>query len=113
MSTENKQTCENFVQFSLRFGLEMKQMEIFLLLFFLGAVSADIIDEKWTNFKSKFNKSYTNSKEESKRFEIFEENSKFISKHNVNKEKSFKVDVNRYADVHEVDLSEDGDTESR
>jgi cathepsin H len=57
-----------------------------------------LLDHQWKNFKSRYNKSYSDLKEESRRLEIYAEKLSLIHAHNKNN-KDFKLEVNEYADL--------------
>lgn len=57
---------------------------------------------EWNEFKAKFNRTYKQPSEESKRFQIFAENCEKIQVHNDLYEagnETFKLGINRYGDL--------------
>jgi hypothetical protein len=68
-----------------------------------GASTTDSqIKTEWSEFKIKFNRTYHQPEEETKRYEIFKENKVKIKAHNEKYEsgtESFKVEINRYGDM--------------
>ena len=83
----------------------MLYKRIFLLLFLhVFFTNAGLVDNEWMRFKIKFNRTYRNSDEDFKRFEIFKENLKFIMKHNENSAKNFKIEINRFSDLNDIEL---------
>lgn len=97
--------CKNTPQSSLTFRKEMKPAQICLVVFFcLRAVLADDIEDEWSFFKSKFGKFYKTEEEDARRLKIFKENYGFIHRHNVDYQKSFKVEVNFFADLEREDF---------
>lgn len=92
----------------------MRLISDFLVLFLcVHTVRLSSIEDNWSNFKINFNKTYKNSEEETKRFEIFKENFEFITNHNGNKTFKFKVHVNRFADVSEDEVVAELEEESK
>lgn len=70
-------------------------------------VNKTSISNKWEDFKIKFNKTYETNDEEMKRFEIFQENCANFEAHNKLYETgkvTFKIDVNRRADLTDDDI---------
>ena len=63
-------------------------------------------DIEWKNFKISFNKSYKNTAEDFRRFEIFKKNLKFVRFHNRNALATFSVELTREADLADEELSE-------
>jgi hypothetical protein len=106
---EPREVSENSLQFRLKICFEMKLIRCCLVVFlYIGAVLAeDYVDEEWKDFKSKYAKQYSEEESE-KRFNIFKENLKFIDDHN-EKEKSFKVETNRFADLDDSDFKNTDD----
>lgn len=74
-------------------------------MFVLCVNTANLIDshlnEEWSEFKTKFNRTYSAS-EELKRFEVFRANAEKIKAHNERYDmglESFKIGMNRYGDL--------------
>lgn len=74
-------------------------------MFVLCVNTANLIDshlnEEWSEFKTKFNRTYSTS-EELKRFEVFRANAETIKAHNERYDmglESFKIGMNRYGDL--------------
>lgn len=85
--------------------LEMKfVLFFFFAIFCLHSSYANEIEDEWSNFKIKFGKNYTTEEENNEKFEIFKENFEFIQKHNSEGGKTFKVEVNRFADLENSDF---------
>jgi hypothetical protein len=92
----------------------MKLIRFCLSIFiFANAACAGFDEDEWVNFKYKFNKKYESPKVESKRFKIFKKNLEFINSLNENEKKTFKVEVNRYADLDEIDFLVSDDSKMR
>lgn len=80
---------------------------IIIFLVCIYPVKSGYLDEEWKSFKIKFKKSYKSYQEESKKFEVFKENLKFIMKHNENITTKFRVGLNRDGDVTEQEILEE------
>lgn len=86
--------------------VKMKILTVLASIFVLCVNTLNVEDlhlkQEWSDFKIKFNRTYGNSSEEQKRFEVFETNFEKIKAHNelydVGKE-SFKLGINRYGDL--------------
>lgn len=79
------------------------------LAFAFLCASATSIDDKWDDFKAKFDIKYDSLDEEAKRFEIFSENCDDFDRHNEQFEignLSYKLGVNRYADHTHEEINE-------
>jgi C1A family cysteine protease len=83
------------------------------IFIFITAACAGFYEDEWVNFKYTFDKKYESSKVDAKRFKIFKKNLKFINSHNENEKKTFKVEVNRYADLDETDFLVSDDLKMR
>lgn len=65
-------------------------------------------DQKWVNFKEKFDKNYLNKNEEVKRYNTFMENDKMINMHNEKYsqgEVTYKMGHNQFSDMTKEELS--------
>ncbi|CAH1098822.1 unnamed protein product [Psylliodes chrysocephalus] len=86
------------------------------LIFFVSIISiaacAELSDlEHWTNFKTTFNKTYGQSKEEIKRYSIFQNNLRKIEDHNkkfLNGETTWEMGITRFADWSEEEFFKHG-----
>ncbi|KAJ3433397.1 cysteine protease rdl2-related [Anaeramoeba flamelloides] len=81
----------------------MKKIVVFSLVFFLFFLAVSSQKQPntefvWNKFKKKFNKVY-DPLEESKRFAIFQDNVKYIKKHNNNPSHGFKLGINQFSDL--------------
>lgn len=57
-----------------------------------------VLDKHWINFKNRYNKTYADANEESRRLTIFAQSLNFILDHN-NGGKTFKLQVNQFGDM--------------
>jgi DNA-directed RNA polymerase subunit N (RpoN/RPB10) len=71
---------------------------LFAVETFYCAACEKSIEDQWKEFKVEFNKTYDSTKEETKRFENFEENLRKFRVHNELKNVTFRMGVNKYAD---------------
>nr|XP_023020438.1 crustapain-like isoform X1 [Leptinotarsa decemlineata] len=72
------------------------------ILIFSAATQAFSSKDRWENFKIKHSKSYENTEEENKRFNIFLDNLRRIEEHNEkyrNGESSYQMGVNQFSDL--------------
>jgi len=65
---------------------------------FLAVNFGGIVNQEWTAWKSKFQKSYVNAVEESYRYNVWLKNSEHIAKHN-EEQHSYTLAVNKFADL--------------
>lgn len=73
---------------------------LYATIFVALAMNSD--GEEWKNFKLKYHKLYKSSRDEVKRFAIFQENLQTIQKHNEKYEAgltTYKMGVNKFADL--------------
>lgn len=83
--------------------MNLSQLIGILLIVGIGvcAINALSIEDQWRDFKSKYNKTYTNFEEEIQRFKVFKDNCRKFSEHNKKFEEgavTFKLGVNKDAD---------------
>lgn len=57
------------------------------------------VEDQWKDFISKFKKTYDSLEKESERFEVFKENCEKFKVHNENETMTFKMGINRDADL--------------
>ncbi|XP_057658153.1 procathepsin L-like [Diorhabda carinulata] len=77
-------------------------MKFLILLFVIYAVVADQDNDKWSEFKNKYDKHYTNVVEETLRFNVFKDNLRKIDEHNKKFEaglSTFKMKVTQFTDL--------------
>jgi Cathepsin propeptide inhibitor domain (I29) len=79
---------------------------IFVLFFQCVFAESETLEDQWTSFRTKFKKSYKSQEEEKERFEIFKENCEFFRVHNENDTMTFKIGVNRDADLTDDEMGE-------
>jgi hypothetical protein len=92
----------------------MKSIDVFVFLIVsVGAVYGEIFAEELKNFRMSFNKIYKSNDEAFQKFKNFIQNLEFIQRHNKVKGKSFKLEVNYFADMGEDDLKRREKTELR
>merc|ERR1712110_669421 len=68
----------------------------------LGLAASATVNQDWISYKARFDKTYANAAEESRRFAIFKENAAFIARHNQDHaagKESYTVGVNQFADL--------------
>lgn len=53
----------------------------------------------YTRWVAEHNRAYNGLGEEEKRFEIFKDNLRFVDQHNAEKNRTYKVGLNRFADL--------------
>jgi cathepsin L len=76
----------------------MKLLLLLLCTVAVCVVADTSIDNQYASFLVEYNKKYT-QEESLKRFEIFKQNLKTIEEHNSNKDATFKLGVNQFADM--------------
>eukprot|EP00494_Astrolonche_serrata_P028279 UN28544 len=54
---------------------------------------------QFQQFTDKYNKQYPNDFEKQQRFKIFQDNMRYINEHNLKPDESFKMGINKYADM--------------
>lgn len=77
------------------------KFKILILFWLVGLITAENI-AKWAEFKKKHGKKYKDSFDESKRFNVWQSNAKFIERHNLRKAKgleSYQMDLNQFTDL--------------
>lgn len=84
---------------------EQKQITItFLLSIACVGLVVRASDLEWLTYRLKFEKSYSNPIEDSRRRAIFENNHNKIKLHNANKSNSYRLGYNKYTDWTEYEL---------